>query len=350
MLNSVLKSLKSNNSGHTMDTPNLFKFAPSELSQDAFFAWLISFADKKYQHEFSDLHQVAQSLLLAFIKKCLPNFKIDIQTVAIQKQHKHIDIVVLINDNFRILIESKTNSKEHGNQLKRYGEYAISQNWDFIGIYLKTGNEPNHALKKIPDKTKELGMVFNVFSRQDILNIFKNYKHIDNSIFLDYFNYLQEIENKTNSYRESPIQNWYSRSWQGFYQYLEEKNMVYWWDDINNKDGKIWGANLAKILWNDISITLGIRQNKLAFIITVTDKSKQNSMRNDTSKLLLQHAHQNGLTEIIKPKRFGSGKFMAIAEIQQEHWLGQNDEIVNLDEVVAKLKRYQDFLLSFQDN
>lgn len=350
MLNSVLKSIKPNNSGNTMDTPNLFKFAPSELSQDAFFAWLISFADKKYQHEFSDLHQVAQSLLLAFIKKCRPDFKIDIQTVSIQKQHKHIDIVVIINDNFRILIESKTNSKEHGNQLKRYGEYAIHQNWNFIGIYLKTGNEPNYSLNNISYKTKELGVVFNVFNRQDILNIFNNYKHIDNSIFLDYFNYIQEIENKTNSYHELQIQNWYSRSWQGFYQYLEEKNMIYWWDIINNKDSRIWGANLAKILWNGVSITLGIRQNKLAFIITIEDKSKQKSMRNDASKFLLQHAHQNGLTEIIKPKRFGNGKFMAIAEIQQEHWLGQDNETINLDKVVANLKRYQDFLLSFQDS
>lgn len=308
-----------------------------------FFAWLISFADKKYQHEFSNLHQVAQSLLLAFIKKCLPNFKINIQTVAIQKQLKHIDIVVLINDNFRILIESKTNSKEHGNQLKRYGEYAISQNWDFIGIYLKTGNEPNYSLKKIPDKTKGLEMVFNIFNRQDILNIFRNYNHIDNSIFVDYFNYLQEIENKTNYYRELSIKNWHSCSWQGFYQYLEEKNMVCWWDYVHNFNGGFWAADFPEITWQGYKVVLAIHERTLVFGIFVADTNQRTKIRNDFANLLLSKAKEQNLNEITRPNRFGHGYFMKVAEVKQEHWLGQNDDIIQLNQVIVNLTKYQQF-------
>ena len=178
-----------------MTTPNLFNFAPSELSQDAFFAWLLSFADKKYQHEFLDLHQVSQALLLAFIKKCRPNFQIDIRTIQIKRQYKFkvdknkrvIDILIVINekysDEFRIIIESKTSSKEYGNQLYNYAQYAKNQDWNFIGIYLKTGNEATCFLNKISEKTKEFNMRFEIFNRQDILSILNTDKSIKNDIY-----------------------------------------------------------------------------------------------------------------------------------------------------------------------
>ncbi|NEX23727.1 hypothetical protein G3480_26250 [Thiorhodococcus mannitoliphagus] len=45
------------------DKPNLFAFATSELSQDAFLAWLLSWADPKYAAFDPPVHQCAARLV-----------------------------------------------------------------------------------------------------------------------------------------------------------------------------------------------------------------------------------------------------------------------------------------------
>lgn len=333
-----------------MNAPNLFTFAPRELSQDAFFVWLFSFADKKYKNDFNNLHEVAQKLLLSFIEKCRPNLNIDIQTVVVEKQHNYIDILIIINDDFRILIESKTNSKEHSNQLKCYSEYAIRKKWDFIGIYLKTGNEAKCFLNQIPNKTKELGITFEIFNRQEILSVLDAYSYIDNDIFTHYLCHLQNIERKTRSFENLPIKAWYNRSWQGFYEYLDHLNYLSWWDYVPNPKGGFWGANFEKRKWQDYSIVFAIHQRTLVFGIYVTEKDKQTKLRNEFSQVLLKSAKEHGLQDIVRPSHFGKGRFMKVAEVKQEHWLGQDDDMIDLDKVVSILKMYQEFLISLSDN
>lgn len=55
--------------------PNLFHFATSELSQDAFICWLLSWADPKCEANDASLHRLAVvflgKLLRAFGKKDL---------------------------------------------------------------------------------------------------------------------------------------------------------------------------------------------------------------------------------------------------------------------------------------
>ena len=47
--------------------PNLFRFATSELSQDAFICWLISWGDPQYEKTHEALHGTALSLLNRFL-------------------------------------------------------------------------------------------------------------------------------------------------------------------------------------------------------------------------------------------------------------------------------------------
>lgn len=89
---------------------NIFKWATKELSQDAIVAWLL--ADKTTGKLF------VQSLLG---KNCPDKFKI----IDIETQKKSIDILVTIkvDDSYRaIIIEDKTNSFLHDNQILRYIE------------------------------------------------------------------------------------------------------------------------------------------------------------------------------------------------------------------------------------
>jgi hypothetical protein len=52
--------------------PNIFSFATSELSQDAFLCWFLSWANKKYVRTDKGLHQCALAFIdEIFDKHCL---------------------------------------------------------------------------------------------------------------------------------------------------------------------------------------------------------------------------------------------------------------------------------------
>lgn len=55
-----------------MTNPNLFKFATSELSQDAFICWLLSWAEKDYKvgsDKQQALNELANNTLALFLQK-----------------------------------------------------------------------------------------------------------------------------------------------------------------------------------------------------------------------------------------------------------------------------------------
>ncbi|MFY8032993.1 MAG: hypothetical protein ACOVMN_00640 [Flexibacteraceae bacterium] len=45
-----------------------------------------------------------------------------------------------------------------------------------------------------------------------------------------------------------------------------------------------------------------------------------------------------------KPQRFGSGNYMTVAIVETEDWLGNPDELVNIENVIANLNKYKAFL------
>lgn len=137
-----------------MKPPNIFDYATSELSQDAFICWLLSYA----KNPSSDpMHQVGQDFVKLLFNGFIHRDK------AIRNTQKHDDLLVKVLDVkpqsvFKIdvfftaeilgklycfIIEDKTNSKPHSDQLKRYAEQvdkhgtygALKQ----IRIYFKTG-------------------------------------------------------------------------------------------------------------------------------------------------------------------------------------------------------------------
>jgi hypothetical protein len=54
-----------------VDKPNLFSFATSKLSQDAFLCWLLAWAEGRYANDNAALHSAGRSLLGASLAKLL---------------------------------------------------------------------------------------------------------------------------------------------------------------------------------------------------------------------------------------------------------------------------------------
>ena len=97
---------------------NFFSFSLHERTQDAFVAWLCSCYNEPV---FSVKHIVAEE----FIKKLL-GVNVSFQAVEVETQIYDIDILLTLknvddtgNDRY-VVIEDKTNSKIHDNQLVRY--------------------------------------------------------------------------------------------------------------------------------------------------------------------------------------------------------------------------------------
>ncbi|WP_113928382.1 PD-(D/E)XK nuclease family protein [Bacillus sp. P14.5] len=180
--------------------PNIFRFATKELTQDAFLCWSLSWAN---QTENIAMRQFSIDLLgemLAF-----HNIKISgldgLERLEVIRQHKNIDILLRFRINsihYRIIIEDKTNTSMHSEQLERYFDEIRSEPCDgmpeILGVYYKTGFIFDNEIRYINDFNNTIGK-FKVFNRQDMIELMKKYQAVVKSdLFHDYYEYLCEIQ------------------------------------------------------------------------------------------------------------------------------------------------------------
>jgi hypothetical protein len=322
----------------------LFDYATSELSQDAFFAWLISRGDNQYIGE-KVLHYISYSFISELIKlKYGPKYNNAISAVIVKQQWEHIDIKAEINNKILLIIEDKTFTKQHGGQLKNYlgcaNKYAKVNNMVVVPVYLKTGNESKAETKSVRDEG------FNVFYRNNILKCL-NSNPTENDILNDYISYLKKIDEDTNSFRTNPFNNWSWNAKQGFYMYLENtmKNEDFGWDNVNNPSGGFIG-----LWWHYKEIAFGrlyllLNNCELCFKIEIGDKEHRKESRNKCVDELLKYARKKNHKEIEKPLKLGNGENMTIAVVSPENYMGENINLkkdkVDLTYIRGKLSEYQ---------
>ena len=142
--------------------PNIFEFATSELSQDAFLCYLLSLGKNEYKDKNTKEYKLAHS----FLKEL--NVKEDIE--EIKRQENHIDVLIL-TQSYAVILEDKTFSKEHSEQLKRYEEKCKKDypNKEVKLLYFKTG----YTDIQEKDKFEEKGVY--IFDIERITNLINNY-------------------------------------------------------------------------------------------------------------------------------------------------------------------------------
>ena len=89
--------------------PEFFRYG-TERVQEAFFCWLLRWAHPEHRKAGEALHCTGQ----AFIRRLILLSGIhasEAREVDVQSQRYGIDILVLINDNFALLIEGKLHDK-----------------------------------------------------------------------------------------------------------------------------------------------------------------------------------------------------------------------------------------------
>ena len=97
-----------------MKKTNLFYYATSELSQDAFICWLLSHCLKECAEENPLITKCALEVL-----RQIPGLENITYIDEIRKQYKHIDVLIIIG-NIHVIVEDKTFTQQHENQINRF--------------------------------------------------------------------------------------------------------------------------------------------------------------------------------------------------------------------------------------
>lgn len=171
---------------------NIFNFATSELSQDAFLCWCLNWMNDDRNIKLKEMAKklVFELVGISDIKslKVYNQFSKDI-FVNKEKLSIKIDILVIINNETAIIIEDKTYTSEHDNQIERYKKGLFELNKtdnnlninNIVTVYLKTGFLYDEDKCVSADK---------IISGYDLLNLLIPYKD-ESEILSNYIEYLE---------------------------------------------------------------------------------------------------------------------------------------------------------------
>jgi len=210
--------------------PCLFDYATKELSQDAFFCWLLSWSKEKYKE--NKLNKIANDIIYFIIGKRISILKIDIC-----RQYKDIDFYIRLNENITILFEDKIKTIFHDNQLEKYKK-IISRDFPndaLFLIYLKS----DIILPKEKNTVENNG--YKIIDIFNIIGLLSN--NIDNDIFNDYKYHLKQKHDKYLNFEKIKYSKWTQEEWYGFFYKLIVR------DSFNYVDYGLWqGRELYLIL------------------------------------------------------------------------------------------------------
>lgn len=326
-----------------MATPNLFNYATSELSQDAFILWLLAWANPMEDLDHDQKH--LQDASIAFVKLLL-GIDEPITSVECKKQEDHIDVLAIVNKKYALIIEDKTDTAEHDEQLQRYSN-LVNKNPEYKDlelhcVYFKTGNESKHKLNRLAKRYKKNNPTahFSVILRSDILNVLSTEKFpTHNAIFVDYVKHIEKIERTTQSYQKKVMADWGSRAWQGFFLELEDKLGEGDWAYVNNPSGGFWG-----FWWNsvevssDIKLYFQIEQSRIC--IKAISKGTCRPKSDWTKKLISVAKGYN--IKISRPQKLKIGKTMTLAILDVDAFTANS--FINMPSLVEELNALNTFL------
>lgn len=310
---------------------NLFYYATSELSQDAFICWLMSFAMKDAQSD-DGLKGCAISFIRNFIPEISSLPDKDIYVKAIQRQYKNIDVLLDINEKYKVIIEDKTFTKQHSDQLSNYKKQIALDSPQYIvtGIYYKIGFQSDMS------PVQEAG--YSIIDRSRILSIMAPFvNRTDNQIFLDYYNYYYEFERDAQKYKDTVLTDWNWKQIYAFFDSLKNSNLLHPlgmesnYDYVPNQAGGFYGMWIFsdnKYILKDTEFELYLQiEHKeespsfnICFKVAIkTDLKKMNISVKEFRDLLVYRPNKlNQLTYwpvdygYSKPGRFGNGWTMTL--------------------------------------
>ena len=381
-----------------MGRNNIFDFATSELSQDAFICWLCNWVNFD-DNSLSEDEKKLKSLATEFIEK-MSGEKLEDRKVNIKRQYQKIDVLLEIqnktefitNENEKnpvvdiyVIREDKVGTGLHSNQIERYTKLISEKNKNINEgkaliktVYYKIYDEDNM------ERLKENGVNV-ILGRKKILELFRRDEDdIKNSIFRNYYDYLSNIETDVNSYDKKNLEDWNSNCYIGFFKELKNEGSYLEhadgrkkdcsWGYVNNSSGGFMGMwwfplkmeEVSQVtkkfqLWqnqlelnNDLYLQIEQfykkekeiynKKNIIAVKYSLTDKEDDkydekvkvsSEIRNKIYKELKEKLKEKGF-EFYK-KRFVAGQYMTVGYLEFKNVKDCKNKIEILQKKLKKL-------------
>ena len=340
--------------------PNLFAYATKELSQDAVICWLIEWSATAANHAGEHvLRNLGQSFVGALLGKHNVALAGDIRSAEIYQQDNGIDVLARIRDEKSehvLLIEDKTGSEVHGDQLHRYLRAAMEGSTNLrkvpgsiCPIYLKTGNQSLAGDRKVENS------YFKVFHRADFLTVLNGYRH-SHPIVTDFREHLQKVEDDSRSFdawrQEDDRGNWSRAAWEGFYRRLElelegEEGEI-GWRYAPNPAGGFLGFHWSVASRGDAQFYLLLEvspgsPDRQKLCLKVYRGEDQARMR--AQDFYDRWFSPSGGELIERPQRFGSGANVTVGWWKGEWLAFDADGKLDIGAIAENLRKARDIVL-----
>jgi hypothetical protein len=344
-------------------SPNLFRFATSELSQDAFIAWLLRWSDRQFAHDDPALHQTGRNLVVALLggehDDVLGFSRCEVTRQAparVREKDGAIDVLARLSNEadhvpHLLVVESKVGAGRHGNQLDHYKDWAIAQSESGASrghtlVYLKIRDESFRDGSPVPG--------YRVFGRTDFIRVLERGQEAgcENDIVAAYLDYLKRIEAKVMQYVKDPTAKWLPRPedrgstnrlpWEGFFSRLQEELEGARWGYVSNARGGFMALWWHSRPIDGGSIYLQLEYDRLTFRIHVSDTGAQSMLRREWHRRIVEASKSSSL-RVGKPTRFRSGRTMCVA-IADRYIESDGVGKLDLEKAIANLREAERIL------
>lgn len=316
--------------------PNLFQFATSELSQDAFLCWLLSWAGESRRQYDEGLHKVAVALLVFIYGQVGIPLPTKFNNIEVRKQDGGIDILCIINNETAMIIEDKVGTKQHSDQLARYKDHVSKLGYPadkVIAVYLQTGDQSDYR------EVEKHG--YAVVERKHLLQVIETKEAKiacqKSDILSDFTKYLRQIEDDVQSFTNLPPSEWSWNSWKGFYTALQGELKDGNWDYVANPSGGFLGYWWHFNGDDQCEQYLQIEQEKFCFKIWVSDPEKRGRLRDHWHKKIVKECPTHGI-KAKRPDRFGNGEYMTVAILDQEFRIVDDQGLLDIQQTIKVIK------------
>ena len=262
-------------------TPNLFDFATSELSHDAFIAWLLSWSDPVYKDK--ALHMFSRSVLSDFFD--ITDTKIlGIHEVEVKTQYRNIDVLVLITDEtgqrWAVIVENKMHTREHSDQLNRYRKNVHEDNnlsdiidSRILGIYYKMWEQSD--MRRVKDSE------FSHFGRRHMLKLLEEKYQTGMSDIVDQYEvFLNKMQAELDSFETKPVNEWAASQWTGFFSRLKKELRDGDFGYVPNPRGGFMGFWFGRCdIGTEANIYVQSEQDTLCFKIYIGKKEDRQAAK-----------------------------------------------------------------------
>lgn len=322
-----------------MNIPNLFTYATSELSQDAFLCWLMSWSDDSLSDIDEQIHVCARKFIQLAFNKASLEVPQEIRNVTVRKQDSNIDVLCVINEEYAIIIEDKVETKQHSGQLSRYLTEVLAKGFpmgNIIPLYYKTGDQSNY------DQVISSG--YYPIERHEIIDVLNSYTGLNN-ILCDYRDFLSYKDSLVSAFIDKPASEWDYHCWIGFFKLLKNRLADGDWDFVNNANGGFTGFWWHFSYGDDCDRYIQLEEGRLCFKIAVDDTVDKRSVRNKWHDVIMSSA--NGIAEklrVRKPERFGNGSYMTVCVASGDYRVLKEDNTVNFEETIKLLREAERIL------